>query len=202
MHVGFVGLGTMGREMARQLLSAGHRVTVWNRSPEAVRILVGDGAEAAGSLSAALAAEAVVSMLADDAAVESLLLDDDLLAAATTTVHVNMATVSPELARRAAAQHAEHGIGYVAAPVMGRSDVAAAGNLAILAAGETPCWTPSSRSSTPWDAGRSGSANGPRPPTSPRSAPTSCWSRPSRRSPRPPPSPRPTDWPPATCWRC
>ncbi|MFC6593952.1 NAD(P)-dependent oxidoreductase [Kitasatospora paranensis] len=138
MHVGFVGLGTMGREMARQLLSAGHRVTVWNRSPEAVRILVGDGAEAAGSLSAALAAEAVVSMLADDAAVESLLLDDDLLAAATTTVHVNMATVSPELARRAAAQHAEHGIGYVAAPVMGRSDVAAAGNLAILAAGETP----------------------------------------------------------------
>ncbi|MFD9125154.1 NAD(P)-dependent oxidoreductase [Kitasatospora sp. NPDC059571] len=136
MHVGFIGLGTMGREMARQLLEAGHRVTVWNRSPEAVRALVGHGAEAAGSLAAVLDAEAVVSMLADDTAVESLLLSPELLAGAKARVHVNMATVSPALARRAADLHAGHGVGYLAAPVMGRPDAAAAGNLAVLAAGD------------------------------------------------------------------
>lgn len=98
--------------------------------------LVAQGAEAAATPAAALAGEVLVSMLADDAAVESLLLDEALLASATITVHVNMATVSPELARRAAELHQRHGIGYVAAPVLGRTDVAAAGNLNILAAGE------------------------------------------------------------------
>nr|WP_051966489.1 NAD(P)-dependent oxidoreductase [Kitasatospora mediocidica] len=137
MNVGFVGLGAMGREMAGQLVAAGQRVQVWNRSPEPVRALVGRGALAAGSLAEVLENEVVVSMLADDAAVESLLLDEGLLAAAGAAVHVNMASVSPALARRAAELHARHGIGYVAAPVLGRSDVAAAGNLTILAAGES-----------------------------------------------------------------
>ncbi|MDH6136779.1 3-hydroxyisobutyrate dehydrogenase-like beta-hydroxyacid dehydrogenase [Kitasatospora sp. MAA4] len=137
MNVGFVGLGAMGREMAGQLLAAGHRVQVWNRSPEPVRELVERGALAAGSLAEALGNEVVVSMLADDAAVESLLLDEALLATAGAAVHVNMATVSPALARRAAELHARHGLGYVAAPVLGRTDVAAAGNLTILAAGES-----------------------------------------------------------------
>ncbi|MDH6118294.1 NAD(P)-dependent oxidoreductase [Kitasatospora sp. GAS204B] len=136
MNVGFIGLGAMGREMAAQLVKAGHQVRAWNRSPEPVAALVAQGAEAAATPAAALAGEVLVSMLADDAAVESLLLDEALLASATITVHVNMATVSPELARRAAELHQRHGIGYVAAPVLGRTDVAAAGNLNILAAGE------------------------------------------------------------------
>ncbi|PBC70784.1 3-hydroxyisobutyrate dehydrogenase-like beta-hydroxyacid dehydrogenase [Streptomyces sp. TLI_235] len=135
MDVGFVGLGTMGRGMARQLLAAGHRVTVWNRSPEPVRELAADGAVAADGPAGVWRCEAVVSMLADDAAVESVLLDEGVLAAATAGVHVNMATVSPALAHRAAELHARHGVDYVAAPVLGRGEVAAAGNLAILAAG-------------------------------------------------------------------
>ncbi|MDH6113985.1 3-hydroxyisobutyrate dehydrogenase-like beta-hydroxyacid dehydrogenase [Kitasatospora sp. MAP12-15] len=135
MNVGFVGLGSMGREMAGQLLAAGHRVQVWNRSPLPVRALVGRGAQAADSLPEVLRNEVVVSMLSDDAAVESLLLDEELLAGAGAEVHVNMATVSPALAVRAAELHARHGIGYVAAPVLGRTDVAAAGNLNIIAAG-------------------------------------------------------------------
>ncbi|MEV7774455.1 NAD(P)-dependent oxidoreductase [Kitasatospora sp. NPDC086791] len=133
--VGFVGLGAMGRGMAGSLLRAGHPVRVWNRSPEPVAALVAEGAQAADSLAEAFAADTVVSMLADDAAVERLLLDPALLAGASATLHVNMATVSLALAERAEALHAEHGIGYVAAPVLGRPPVAAEGRLNILTAG-------------------------------------------------------------------
>ncbi|MFJ2779170.1 NAD(P)-dependent oxidoreductase [Kitasatospora sp. NPDC087315] len=134
--VGFVGLGAMGQGMAASLLRAGHRVRVWNRSPEPVAALVAQGAEAADGLAGAFAADTVVSMLANDEAVERLLLDPALLAGAKATVHLNMATVSVALAERAEALHAEHGIAYAAAPVLGRPPVAAAGELNILAAGE------------------------------------------------------------------
>ncbi|MBD0690489.1 NAD(P)-dependent oxidoreductase [Streptomyces sp. CBMA123] len=133
--VGFVGLGAMGQGMAGSLLRAGHTVRVWNRSPEPVAALVAQGAEAAGSLAEVFAADTVVSMLANDQAVERLLLDPELLAGATATLHVNMATVSLALAERAEELHVEHGIGYVAAPVLGRPPVAAAGKLNILVAG-------------------------------------------------------------------
>ena len=136
MSVGFVGLGAMGRGMAANLLAAGHRVRVWNRSPGPVEELVAKGATAAAGLPDAFAADIVVSMLADDVAVATLLLDPVLLAGARASVHVNMATVSIDLAGRAAALHAEHGIGYVAAPVLGRPGAAASGELNILAAGE------------------------------------------------------------------
>ncbi|MFJ5234165.1 NAD(P)-dependent oxidoreductase [Kitasatospora sp. NPDC088391] len=135
MDVGFVGLGAMGRAMARRLLAEGHAVRVWNRSPQPVAELVRDGASAGGSLAEVFEQPVVVSMLADDHVVEALLLDEELLSSARAGVHVNMATVSPALARRAAELHARHGLGYVAAPVLGRTDVAAAGNLNILAAG-------------------------------------------------------------------
>ncbi|WP_405365662.1 NAD(P)-dependent oxidoreductase [Kitasatospora sp. NBC_00039] len=137
MTVGFVGLGAMGQGMAASLLRAGHVVRVWNRSPGPVAALVAQGAEAADGPADAFAAQVVVSMLANDEAVERLLLDPALLAGAAASVHVNTATVSVALAERAAALHAEHGLGYVAAPVLGRPPVAAAGELNILAAGST-----------------------------------------------------------------
>ncbi len=133
--VGFVGLGAMGQGMVASLVRAGHTVRVWNRSPEPVAAMVAQGALAADGLADVFAADVVVSMLANDAAVERLLLDPALLAGASAGVHVNMATVSVALAERAEAMHAEHGIGYVAAPVLGRPPVAAAGELNILAAG-------------------------------------------------------------------
>ncbi|WP_073929103.1 NAD(P)-dependent oxidoreductase [Streptomyces sp. CB03911] len=136
MTVGFVGLGAMGRGMAASLLAAGHPVRVWNRSPGPVEELVAKGATAAAGLAEVYDSEAVVSMLPDDRTVEALLLDGALLAGARAGVHVNMATVSVALAERATALHAEHGIGYVAAPVLGRPGVAAAGELNVLAAGE------------------------------------------------------------------
>ncbi|MER5642119.1 NAD(P)-dependent oxidoreductase [Kitasatospora sp. NPDC002227] len=133
--IGFVGLGGMGQGMVGSLLRAGHRVVVWNRSPGPVATMVAQGAEPAADLAEVFRQSAVVSMLADDAAVEALLLDPALLAAAEASVHLNMATVSPELAVKAAELHAGHGIGYLAAPVLGRAEVAAAGQLNILAAG-------------------------------------------------------------------
>ncbi|MEY9875688.1 3-hydroxyisobutyrate dehydrogenase-like beta-hydroxyacid dehydrogenase [Streptacidiphilus sp. MAP12-33] len=136
MNVGFVGLGAMGSAMAANLVRAGHSVQAWNRSPAPVEALVAQGATAAADLEAVFANDVVISMLSDDAAVESLLLEPGLLTKASATVHVNMATVSVALARRAADLHAAHGLGYLAAPVLGRSEVAAAGKLNILAAGD------------------------------------------------------------------
>lgn len=136
MNIGFVGLGAMGSAMATNLVRAGHTVRVWNRSHAPVQTLVDAGAQAAPDLDAVVRNEIVISMLADDTAVDALFLRPELLAAASAEVHVNMATVSIALARRAAALHAAHGVGYVAAPVLGRPDAAAAAKLSILAAGE------------------------------------------------------------------
>lgn len=132
--LGFLGLGTMGAGMAARLVDAGHDVVVWNRSPEAAAPLVERGARAAGAAAEALAADVSFSMLANDAAVEAVF-DDAALAAARGRAHVVMASISPALADRLTASFADAGARYAAAPVLGRPDVAAAGQLNILAAG-------------------------------------------------------------------
>jgi len=135
--ISFIGLGAMGRAIVPNLIGAGYEVTVWNRSPGPVEELVALGARTAASVEEALQTGIVFSMLSDDAAVEEVFLDSGVLAEAPAgAVHVNLATVSTELARRAADAHATHGVAYVAAPVFGQVAVAAAGNLNILAAGE------------------------------------------------------------------
>jgi 3-hydroxyisobutyrate dehydrogenase-like beta-hydroxyacid dehydrogenase len=136
MFVGFVGLGNMGAAMASRLVGAGHRVRVWNRSVGPMEKLMGQGAEAAGSLPELAEAEIVLSMLANDEAVRETFLRQGLLAALRPgTVHANMATVSVSLAREMAGLHRERGVSYVSSPVLGRPDAAAAGKLNIMAAG-------------------------------------------------------------------
>jgi 3-hydroxyisobutyrate dehydrogenase-like beta-hydroxyacid dehydrogenase len=132
--VGFLGLGTMGREMARRIVDAGHDVVVWNRSADAVGPLVEAGARAADSAAAALAAPISFSMLANDDAADATL-SAAHLAGEPGRLHVAMASLSPAAAVRLAARHAEAGVGYLAAPVLGRFTVAAAGELNIIAAG-------------------------------------------------------------------
>jgi 3-hydroxyisobutyrate dehydrogenase-like beta-hydroxyacid dehydrogenase len=137
MDVGFMGLGAMGRGMAANLVRAGHRVRVWNRSRGPVEELARLGAQPAASPREAFAGDAVLSMLADDDAVRTVILGERLLEDAPRgLVHVNMATISVALARELAELHRAHGVAYVAAPVFGRPDVAAAGKLTIVAAGE------------------------------------------------------------------
>ncbi len=138
MTTGFIGLGGMGAAMAANLVRAGQVVRVWNRSPGPVAALVAQGAEAAASPAEAAQAEVLFSMLADDTATRLAIVDAGALDALPAgAVHVNMATVSVAFAREMAALHAGRGVGYVAAPVLGRPDMAAAGKLNILAAGPT-----------------------------------------------------------------
>jgi 3-hydroxyisobutyrate dehydrogenase-like beta-hydroxyacid dehydrogenase len=135
MDVGFIGLGTMGSRIAENLLKAGHRVRVWNRSRGPVDALARVGATPVATARDAFSGDAVLSMLADDAAVHAVI-DPLLDAAPKGLVHVNLATISVALARDLAARHRTLGLEYVAATVFGRPDVAAAGKLNIVVAGE------------------------------------------------------------------
>lgn len=136
-EVAVIGLGGMGRAIARNLVRAGHETVVWNRSAGPAEELAQTGALRVASVAEALRCPVVFSVLSDDTAFGEAFLDSGLLGQARPgVVHVNVATVSVGLARRAAEAHAEHGIGYVAAPVFGRVSVAEAGTLNILAAGE------------------------------------------------------------------
>ena len=136
MKVGFIGLGAMGSAMASNLIKAGHEITVWNRSPGPTEPLASLGAKVARSADRAALGDVLFSMLANDQAVRDVFFGGGLLDAMDKgIVHVNHASVSVALARELADAHAQRGVDYVAAPVFGRPDVAAAGKLNILAAG-------------------------------------------------------------------
>jgi len=136
MSIAFIGLGAMGSHMAAKLLKSGQPVHVWNRSPQPMQALAQQGAKPAATPAECGIADIVFSMLADDAATRAVLVDGGVLdAMAPGSIHVNMATVSVGFAREMAALHMERGVGYLAAPVLGRVDVAAAGKLNILAGG-------------------------------------------------------------------
>lgn len=136
MDVGFLGLGRMGRPMALALASAGHRVRVWNRSAEAAEALRAEGVEPVASAAEAFRGDAAVTMLADDAALRSVIVEGGILDQPERPgLHLGMSTISVALARDLAALHERAGVPYVSAPVFGRPDVAAAGNLNIVAAG-------------------------------------------------------------------
>lgn len=137
-EVAFLGLGAMGSAMASRLLDEGFVVTIWNRSREAIDALTDhEGVVVAESPAAAFqATEIVHSMLADDAALLAVF-DDDLLATTPAgRVHVNHATISPAAARELAERHARYGVGFVQAPVLGRSTIAATGGLLVVASGD------------------------------------------------------------------
>ena len=128
----------MGSGMARNLLRAGHEVTVYNRTPEKAQAIVAEGARVADSpADAAAAADAVISMLADDHAVEEVTFGDRGILAGLKpgNVHISSSTISTALARRLAAVHAGRGQQYLSAPVFGRPDAAEAKRLVVVPAG-------------------------------------------------------------------
>lgn len=139
MKIAFIGLGNMGTAMARNLVRAGHDLTVWNRTLAKVEPLKAEGAKVAQSAGdAAKAAEVVITMLADDHAVESAVLDsggvmEKLPRGAT---HISMSTISVVLSKRLAEEHGKRGQHYITAPVFGRPEAAAAGKLFVATAGE------------------------------------------------------------------
>jgi 3-hydroxyisobutyrate dehydrogenase-like beta-hydroxyacid dehydrogenase len=137
MNVGFIGLGNMGTGMATSLLEAGHEVTVFNRTASRMQALVGHGAHAAATVADACRGDAVVTMLADDAAVESIVFGPQgvIDALGRGAIHVSASTIGVALSERLATEHAVAQQRFVAAPVFGRPEAAAAAKLFIVAAG-------------------------------------------------------------------
>lgn len=138
MNIGFVGLGRMGRPIARRLVAAGHDVVVFNRTPGRIDELVDAGARAADDVAAVCRGRSVVlTMLADDAALTDVAtrpggLRDSLSAGA---IHVAMGTHGVAAISRIDAAHREASQRFVAAPVLGRPEAAEAGQLGIVVAG-------------------------------------------------------------------
>jgi 3-hydroxyisobutyrate dehydrogenase-like beta-hydroxyacid dehydrogenase len=137
MKVGFIGLGRMGSGMAANLLKAGHEVVVYNRSPGKAKALVEKGAKEAASVADACAGDVVITMLANDKAAEAVALGEAGIVASLkkSAIHISSSTISVALSGRLAEAHAKAGQVYVAAPVFGRPDAAAAAKLFIAAAG-------------------------------------------------------------------
>ena len=111
-------------------------MVVWNRSPGPADALAAEGAKIATAAADLGNADVVFSILADDEASRAVILAGGVLDALSDGASlVNLATVSVAFARELAARCTDRGIGYVAAPVLGRPDVAAAGKLQVLAGG-------------------------------------------------------------------
>jgi 3-hydroxyisobutyrate dehydrogenase-like beta-hydroxyacid dehydrogenase len=137
MKIGFIGLGRMGGHVAENLLKAGHTVTVWNRSQGPVAELVAKGAVAAKAPEDAMQGDAVFSMLSNDQVMRDVGLAGPLLdKAAKGLVHVNLATISVDFAKELQAAHQKAGLGYLSAPVFGRPEMAATGQLVTVVAGD------------------------------------------------------------------
>ena len=136
MQVGFIGLGAMGLGMADRI-NACHDLTVFNRSPAKAAGLAASGARVAQAIDEVSECSVVGSMLSDDAAVEAVFLHGAALRVPFRqgTVHVSHSTISPGLVDRLEAAHREAGAGFVCAPVLGRPDKAASGQLVAVAAG-------------------------------------------------------------------
>ncbi|HEV7447575.1 MAG TPA: NAD(P)-dependent oxidoreductase [Steroidobacteraceae bacterium] len=137
MKTGFIGLGRMGSAMAANLLKAGHEVTVFNRSPEKLLPLIELGALEAGTVADACRGELVVTMLADDTAVADVALQNGGIISVLPkgAIHLSMSTISVELSKKLTEAHAQAAQQFVAAPVFGRPDAAAAAKLFIVTAG-------------------------------------------------------------------
>jgi 3-hydroxyisobutyrate dehydrogenase-like beta-hydroxyacid dehydrogenase len=134
MDVGFIGIGSMGAAMVPNLVKAGHRVSVWNRTLAAAKAI--ESVTVLTSPAAAFENDAVVTMLSDDTAVRSVIIDSGALAAARKDcVHVMMSTISLALVEELQELHRSEGIAYVAALVFGVPAVAAKAQLDIMVAG-------------------------------------------------------------------
>lgn len=132
MDIGLIGLGHMGAPMAARLLRAGHRLTLWNRSPDKAEALIAAGAKRAATPAEAAQGDLVITMLADDAAVEAMVYGPQGLLGQP-ALHVGQSTIGVALADRLFRDHGPEA--YISAPVFGRPPAAEAGKLFVVAAG-------------------------------------------------------------------
>jgi len=138
MKTGFIGLGRMGRAIAGRIKAAGHDLVVYNRSPEKTKELAAAGANVATSIKEACSGrEVVVTMLSDDVALEQVAFGPGGICESLPggAIHMIMGTHGTAAIRSASERHERAGQLVISAPVLGRPDVAAAGQLGIVIAG-------------------------------------------------------------------
>ena len=137
MDAGLIGLGKMGKGIARNLLRGGHGLTVYNRTTERAEALRGDRARVARSVVEACGSGVVMTMVANDVALESVVYGEKGILASLPAggVHISLSTISVALSDRLAADHGRARQEYVAAPVFGRPEAAASATLIVVAAG-------------------------------------------------------------------
>jgi len=137
-RIGFIGVGTMGLPMAKNLVKKGFTVTAFDSNPEAVKAAAAAGMTAAASAAEAVAtADIVVTMLPSSPHVESVYTGDGgvLAAARRGTLCVDMSTIDPAVSQRVARAAQERGVRFMDAPVSGGTPRATDGTLAIMVGG-------------------------------------------------------------------
>ncbi len=136
--IGFVGLGNMGLPMASNLVEAGYTLRVYNRTAEKAQPLIAQGAELADNPANVVEPDGIaITMLSNDQALEEVVLGENgiLDKLGSGGIHLSMSTVSSATAIKLAKQHEQRGTHYLAAPVFGRPDAAAARKLWICLSG-------------------------------------------------------------------
>jgi 3-hydroxyisobutyrate dehydrogenase-like beta-hydroxyacid dehydrogenase len=136
--LGFIGLGNMGEPIAANLMAAGHGLRIYNRTASKAAPLAAKGAALAKTPAEVASPGGIVfTMVADDRAIDELCLSPGSFVEKLGPggIHVSLSTISPAAARRLATQHAKHQVEYVAAPVFGRPEAAAAKKLWVVASG-------------------------------------------------------------------
>jgi len=136
MKVGFIGLGRMGQAMAARVLGGGHELVLYNRTRAKCAELEKAGATVAASMAEACKGrEAVISMVTDDKALVQVVNEGVVPGLPKGAIHIAMGTHSVAALREIAGAHDKAGLVLVAAPVLGRPEAAAAGQVGVVAGG-------------------------------------------------------------------
>ncbi|MGH7661725.1 MAG: 2-hydroxy-3-oxopropionate reductase [Vulcanimicrobiaceae bacterium] len=138
MTIGFIGLGIMGKPMARNLMKAGHKLVVHNRSRGAVDELVKEGAKGANSpKEVAAQSDLIITILPDSPDVESVVLGSEGIASGIKSgaIYIDMSTIKPAVARKVAEAVQKKGARALDAPVSGGEKGAIEGTLSIMVGG-------------------------------------------------------------------
>lgn len=131
MNIGIIGMGAMGTAIAQQLVKAGHSVCAWSRSEKNAA-----GVTMVNSPEQAMKGDMTLTLLSDDSAIKEVIIDTGLLYEANPhMIHIIISTISVEFSYELHIHHKNANIDWMAAPVLGRPDVAARGELNILTAG-------------------------------------------------------------------
>lgn len=139
-RIGFIGLGSMGLPMARNILKGGYPLWIYNRTKDKGTRLINEGAKWADSpADLASKCDILITMVSNDNALKEIAEGPSGIfhSEKKPMIHISMSTISPELSASLEVRHREKGISFLAAPVTGRPERAQAGSLWIFLSGES-----------------------------------------------------------------